>query len=160
PVKLHGVIPSLDGKMMIDLAGVERDRDQLWAEASIIEATGQPLVIPEALWSDVAQQQRAREEVDPWEDIIVTRLSGMIAHNTKIDGSFVKAADNDGHPEWRVSTDFLLTDLLNLPKDRQTNNHTKRLASIMRGLGWDHPETPMRIIKLIKRGFVRGEGSE
>src|SRR5262249_35847086 len=123
--------------------------------ASIIEATGEPLVIPETLWLDVAQQQQARKEVDPWEDIIVTKLSRMMLHNTKLDGSFVKAANTLGRPEWRVATDFLLTDLLNLPKDRQTNNHTKRLASIMRGLGWDRSDTPMRIGKLIKRGFVR-----
>ena len=43
PVRLQGVIPSADGKKMIDLAGIERDRDQLWAEAVAIEATGEPL---------------------------------------------------------------------------------------------------------------------
>src|SRR5262249_41081826 len=83
----------------IDLAQVKEDRDQLWAEACELEASGEPLVIPEALWPDAAEQQQARTELDPWEDAIVTKLSRMMAHNTKIDGSFVQAADTLGRPE-------------------------------------------------------------
>src|SRR5258707_15179970 len=60
-----------------------------------------------------------------------------------------------GDPEWRVSTDYLLTHVLDLPKERQTNNHTKRVASLMRGLGWHRHETPMRIGSGVARGFIR-----
>src|SRR5262249_61959335 len=49
----------------IDLAQVKEDRDQLWAEACELEASGEPLVIPEALWPDAAEQQQARTELDP-----------------------------------------------------------------------------------------------
>src|SRR5262249_25015504 len=143
----------------IDLARVKEDRDQLWAEACVLEASGEPLVIPEALWPDAAEEQQARTELDPWEDAIVTKLSRMMAHNTQIDGSFIQAADTLARPEWRVATDFLLTDLLSVPKERQTINHTKRLASIMRGLGWFRSDTPIRIGKHIKRGFVRPTGA-
>jgi predicted P-loop ATPase len=142
----------------INLDWVRQDRDQLWAEACELEASGEPLVIPEALWPHAAAQQQARMDLDPWEDAIVTKLSRMMVHNTKLDGSFVQAADTNGRPEWRVATDYLLTDLLGLPKERQTNNHTKRLASIMRVLGWSRSDTPMRIGKHIKRGFVRPTG--
>ena len=152
PVRLHGIIASLDGKMMIDLAGVERDRDQLWAEASIVEATGEPLVIPEALWLEVAQQQQVRMELDPWMDVLACRLMML---KGKVDGSYCQAADNDGNPEWRVATDWLLTVVLGLPKERQYHNHTKRLASIMRQLGWEKPETVIRIGKEVKRGFTK-----
>ena len=38
-------------------------------------------------------------------------------------------------------------------KERQNNNHTKRLANIMRGLGWLRSETPMRFGKAVARGF-------
>jgi hypothetical protein len=67
----------------------------------------------------------------------------------------VKATDGRGDPEWRVSTDFLLTDVLNLPKERQNNNHTKRLAGIMRSLGWIRSEEVMRFGKEVKRGFTK-----
>jgi hypothetical protein len=59
------------------------------------------------------------------------------------------------NPEWRVSSDYLLTDVIGLPKERQNNNHTKRLASLMRGLGWDRNESVMRIGSGVARGFTQ-----
>jgi hypothetical protein len=145
---------------VIDLAGVRKDRDQLWAEAAAAEGDGEGLVIPQQLWPDVAAQQEARMEVDPWEDTIARELARLIRLASRrvegsfvIEGSFAGAADANGNPEWRVSTDHLLTDVLSLPKERQNNNHTKRLAGIMRGLGWLRCETPMRFGKAVARGF-------
>lgn len=140
----------------IDLDAIVRDRDQLWAEASVIEAGGEPLVIPDALWPEAALQQAARMELDPWEDILSSQLAGLMHNRLKIDGSFVLAADGAGNPEWRVATDYLLTAILGLPKERQFPNHTKRLASIMRDLGWTRPDATIRIGKKVCRGFTRG----
>jgi predicted P-loop ATPase len=143
---------------VIDLDGIRRDRDQLWAEAAIVEAGGEPLVIPQHLWPDVAIQQKARMELDPWEDVLAPVLAGMIRNEHQVPGSFVNASDERGNPEWRASTDFLLTDVLNLPKERQNNNHAKRLAGIMRGLGWIRSEEVMRFGKEVKRGFTKSCG--
>jgi predicted P-loop ATPase len=139
----------------VDLDGIARDRDQLWAEAAAVEASGEPLTIPEALWPEATDAQAARLELDPWEDIVASHLAGFVRNEHKIDGSFLLAADNDGDPEWRVSTDYLLTEIIGLPKERQFHNHTKRLAAIMRDLGWSRHDTPIRIGKQIKRGFTR-----
>ena len=128
---------------VIDLAAVKRDRDQLWAEAVDAEAGGEPLVIPERLWPDVA----------------VKRSS--FPHNSSSQGSSSirascwMAADKGGSSEWRASTDYLLTDVLSVPKERQNNNHTKRLASIMRRLGWIRSEEVLRFGKVVKRGFKK-----
>ena len=139
----------------IDLAGVRRDRDQLWAEAAMAEASGEPLVIPQELWGDVAAQQEARMEVDPWEDTVAGALARLIRLKNGIEGSFAKAADGNGDPEWRVSTDYLLSYVLRLPEERQNNNHTKRLAAIMRSLGWLRSEEVLRFGKGVKRGFTK-----
>ena len=139
----------------IDLSAVTRDRDQIWAEAAEVEAQGEGLVIPEALWPDAAAQQQARMELDPWEDVLATKLTRLQEKQTKIDGAFMLAADGSGNPEWRVSTDYLLATVLSLSKERQTNNHTKRLAGIMRSLGWARPESPIRLGKVVCRGFTR-----
>jgi predicted P-loop ATPase len=144
----------------IDLPAVAQDRDQLWAEAAMAEATGEPLVIPETLWPDVAKQQAARMELDPWEDTLAPRLSMLIHNTTNRDGpsmldGFTRAADKNGDPEWRVATDYLLTEILGLPKERQNNNHTKRLADVMRSLGWSRSDDPLRFGKQQKRGFTR-----
>ena len=72
-----------------------------------------------------------------------------------LEGSFARAADKNGDPEWRASTDYLLTNVLSVPKERQHNNHTKRLAGIMRRLGWTRSEEALRFGKVVKRGFVK-----
>ena len=144
----------------IDLAGAKRDRDQLWAEAVEAEAGGEPLVIPEKLWPDVAVQQEARMELDPWEDELSVALERLIGLGQQkgsycLEGRFVLAADRDGSPEWRAATDYLLTDVLSVPKERQNNNHTKRLAGILRRLGWVRSEETIRFGKAVKRGFTK-----
>jgi predicted P-loop ATPase len=140
---------------VIDLVGVRRDRDQLWAEAAVVEASGEGLVIPQELWGDVAVQQEARMELDPWEDTLLPVLARLIDRGKPVEGGFAVGADLNGDPEWRVSTDHLLTNVLGLPKERQHNNHTKRLAGIMRGLGWLRSEEVLRFGKEVKRGFTK-----
>jgi predicted P-loop ATPase len=140
----------------IDLGAMAQDRDQLWAEAAVAETGGEPLVIHEALWPDAAREQKAREELDPWEDTLAPKLAGLIEKGKPIEG-FGPGADRRGDPEWRVSSDYLLTIVLGLSKERQNIQHTKRLASVMRGLGWTRPDTTIRIGTSKKpcRGFTR-----
>ena len=141
---------------MIDLQAIKRDRDQLWAEAVVAEATGEALVIPQVLWPDVEAQQKAKMEDDPWENILFGELERwMVLGGAKVAGGLTKMSDKDGEPEWRVGSDWLLTDVLQIPKERQGNNHAKRLAAVMRDLGWRHPEAPIRIGKVVRRGFVK-----
>ena len=148
----------------IDLALLRNKRDQLWAEASLTEAAvdcegyPEPLVIPEALWPEAAAQQALRLETDPWEDrlrdLIVDDQPGGINANY-VDGS---QTDTDGNPEWRVSTSDLLSRVLEIPPTRQYPNHTKRLAGLMRTLGWRKRETPMRIKKKVCNGYSKAKG--
>jgi hypothetical protein len=98
---------------VIDLDGVKRDRDQLWAEAATVEASGEALVIPQRLWPDVAVQQKARMELDPWEDMLAAVLGGMIRTGNVVGGSFVKAADKLGELAGHT---VLLYPLLGVPE--------------------------------------------
>jgi Virulence-associated protein E-like domain/Bifunctional DNA primase/polymerase, N-terminal/Primase C terminal 2 (PriCT-2) len=54
----------------IDLAPLARDRDQLWAEASICEARGDSDVLPQKLWSVAGERQAEQSTDDPWADTI------------------------------------------------------------------------------------------
>jgi hypothetical protein len=150
----------------INLDGIARDRDQLWAEAAAAEASGEPLTIPEELWGDAAIEQKARMNQDAWEEIVSNRLAGLRKNERLmdgshvVDGSFGLATDESGGVEWRVSTNFLLTEVLDLPKERQGDAVTKRLASIMRSLGWTRPSCAIRIGKAPPcRGFVLAAGA-
>ena len=82
----------------IDLASVERDRDQLWAEAAVAEAEGEALTIPEALWSQAAIEQKARGEPDAWEDAITGHLAPLMEKGIGkgIAGHWAIAIDADG----------------------------------------------------------------
>jgi hypothetical protein len=142
-----------DIKSMIEQAQARRMR----AEAAALEATGETLVIPEKLWPEATARQLARMEIDPWEEVLGSRLANMEADNRQgHSGCYNRVTDErDNVIEWRVSSNFLLATVLSIPQERQTNNHTKRLAGIMRGLGWTRSETTMRIGKLVCRGFVK-----
>jgi predicted P-loop ATPase len=157
PVLLHGVIDKPDaGIRMIDLAGIKRDRDQLWAEAAAIETTGEPLVIPEKLWPAAKLQQQSRMEPDAWLDILAAHLAARTIKGKTIEGQFAVASDSDGNGQYRAATEYLLANVLSIPVERQNNNHTKRLAAVMRELGWTLKADPMRIGKSsLKRGYIK-----
>ena len=121
----------------IDLEALQRDRDQLFAEAAHWEEKGESLVLPEELWPAAQIEQDARVEDDPWIDILsklhpstLDQVAGMV----------------------RVASSHLLQVTLSLEPNRQQQFHTKRLATVMRKLGWQGPAP----IKMEKGEVVRG----
>jgi putative DNA primase/helicase len=146
PAKAHG---------LIDLEGVRRDRDQLWAEAAVAEASGELLTLPQELWGAAGEVQQARLTHDPWEDEIERKLARLREDKVK-DGSYWVDIDNSGGREWRVASSYLLGEfVLGLAVDRQTNAVTKRLAEVMRTLGWSNPPTAIRVGSLVCRGYTK-----
>jgi predicted P-loop ATPase len=75
----------------IDLDKLRADRDQLWAEAVAIEATGCSLVLPEQLWAEAAIEQERRLDVDPWVDILANVVG-------------TRCLGDEGQDEERVAT--------------------------------------------------------
>lgn len=103
----------------IDLEGLQRDRDQLWAEAAFREAQGESIILPTELWAAAAVEQEDRLEDDPW-------LEKLAAVNGKAFGDEVRAYTAD-----------LLETVLGIPRERLNQGHSKRVASLMRSLGWE-----------------------
>jgi hypothetical protein len=54
----------------IDLAGLRRDRDQLWAETTMREAAGESHFLPESLWKAAGDVQESRKIYDEWTEAI------------------------------------------------------------------------------------------
>ena len=102
----------------IDLAALQRDRDQLLAEAAVREARGESIVLPNELWDAAAVEQAERLEEDPWLEVLV-KVRGVAT------GDVV-----------RVETHKLLRDVLEVDLERQHQGHAKRVATLMRKLGW------------------------
>ena len=120
----------------IDLAGLAENRDQIWAEAAAAETKGESVILPKELWDTAAEQQDARREVDPWLDILAA------------------VTGEEEQDEFRVSSKKLLSEILDIPADRQLPHVAKRLADCMRRLGWSGPEK-IRIKKESVRGYSR-----
>ncbi len=152
PVKCHG---------RIDLSALQRDRDQLWAEAVVAEATGEGLVIPEGLWGAAAIEQQARMEIDAWLEPISSALSILEAKRANMEGSFSsKDADKNCAPEFRVSTAYLLGNVLCIEESRRGQRDTKRLADVMRTLGWRLAQHPIKVGKRTCRAYVKPQPEE
>jgi predicted P-loop ATPase len=120
----------------IDLKALRRDRDQLWAEAAAREAAGESISLPEELWEAAREQQDARLEGDPWLEILA-EVNGE-AHGDVA----------------RVPTRHLLDEVLDIPRERQSQYQTKRLAAAMHKLGWGEPRN-VRVRGKVVKGYER-----
>lgn len=103
----------------IDLEALRRDRDQLWAEAAKLEAEGESIVLSQALWAVAAAEQDERLEDDPWQEKLATVRGRAVGEQV------------------RAYTAELLGSVLGISLERQHNGHGKRLAALMRELGWE-----------------------
>jgi hypothetical protein len=129
----------------IDLVALKRDRDQLWAEAVVAEAKGESLVIPEELWPDAEERQQSRMTSHPWEEKLAV---------LEVIPTVQKVLNENGRDERRVSSDYILTSVLNIPSERWNESHGKTLKGLMNKLGWSGPEK-MRIGGAAIRGYKK-----
>jgi predicted P-loop ATPase len=120
----------------IDTDGLQRDRDQLLAEAAIMEAQGASIVLPEFLWADATNEQEQRREIDPWEDALATTEGDQVGN------------------EMRVHSQEIMVIKLGIMLERQHAGYQRRLADCMRQLGWQGPKV-IRINGKLGRGFWR-----
>ena len=134
--------PVVTGK--IDLVGLARDRDQLFAEAAAVEATGEGLVIDEPVWGEAAERTDARLPSDPWQDILARLVNMPTAYGSieRIDG------------EIRVTSQFLLDGVLHLDPAKQKVTDGKRVSAIMKRLGWAKPDN-IRMGNWVGKGYVK-----
>jgi hypothetical protein len=97
-----------------------------------------------------AIEQQARMEVDAWQDLIADRLCKLESERKNIEGKFSsKDADKQCVPEFRVSSAYLLGDVLGIGESHRGQRESKRLADVMRTLGWKLAQQPIKIGKKI-----------
>jgi hypothetical protein len=122
----------------IDIEALQRDRDQLWAEAARQESEGASLVLRRELWNTAGAEQQQREESDPWDDVL-SQTIGEIEQG-----------------EERVSSTDLLTIVLKIDISKQRDIDYKRLGRCMRRLGWDGPKKTL-IGGVQVKGYTRSQ---
>jgi predicted P-loop ATPase len=141
----------------IDVEALRRDRDQLWAEAYAEEQFYGALSLPEALWPLASEERAKRTQSDPWAD----ELENVSAVAAAAQGATVDSEEPDAlaiyeetDSEERVASRFILEDVLHLPIDRRSPEHSKRAGLAMRANGWQGPKG-LRINGTNVKGFTR-----
>jgi hypothetical protein len=121
-----------------DIAALQRDRAQLWAEAATREASGASIRLAAALWPKAAAQQASRLTVDPWMEALgeagLDEMSG------------------------KVSMRVIWT-ILDVRGGQQGQDQSKRVGQAMHCLGWQRANSggTVKIGGKLVSGFVKGE---
>jgi hypothetical protein len=119
----------------VDVEALERDRDQLWAEASRREALGESIVLPESLWPVAATYQQEVRVGDAWTEYLQPHFNGIHAGKISV---------ND------------VWELLGKPGHQRGGSEGARLTEVMRELGWTR--NLQRIDGTVMRCFTIGAG--
>jgi predicted P-loop ATPase len=99
---------------LFDLEALERDRDQLWAEAAEAEAEGESIRLDPSLYGSATEQQQ-RRVVDPWIDVIQSAVGDIAEGKMKCEDA------------WTI---------VDLRPGFRTQDHNVRMGEAMRALGW------------------------
>jgi hypothetical protein len=124
----------------VDLDGVARDRDQLWAEAIVAER-GTSLFLPESLWAAAAEAQEGSMLDHPWIEL----LQNEIGYEERKD---------DGTLEMRIATSDLIKAVGIKDGERQLW-HSRQVMGCMIKIGWKFEKKPIKIKNKTCRGFSR-----
>lgn len=114
----------------IDMDAIERDRDQLWAEARDRYRAGERWWLDEDGVALAKVEQDDRYLSEPWEDLVLHHVA---------DKPYVNGTD-------------ILVDCLQVHKERLTKMHTQKVAKILykagwtRKRGWDRDQGKTRIL--------------
>ncbi len=99
----------------VEVAWIEENREQLWAEAAEIEAMGESLWLDlDNVRKDAEHRQSSRMAEDVWRQPVIDYVQTL--------------------PEVTVSD--VLHKGLGLPRDRQNRGSEMRVTAILKGLGW------------------------
>lgn len=107
----------------IDPDKIATDRDQLWAEASAVEASGFSIRLPFELWPLAKMAQEEFSSSDPFEEYLSVDKVGM-----------------------RITLPEILT-RLELPPSQQTGHIATRIAGVMQKLGFAKRRTQVNGVR-------------
>jgi hypothetical protein len=100
-----------------DVEALRTDRDQLWAEAAALEATGVSIRLEERLWPVAAREQAKRLTDDAFYEVLQHELGDM---NGKISSKSV----------WAI---------LDMKAGARGNEQSLRMSQAMQRMGWQRP---------------------
>jgi putative DNA primase/helicase len=130
----------------VDVGWIKANRDQLFAEAVVLERD-EALFMPPDLIVEMRSLQESRRAKHAWEDVLTAEgyLNGKPKYAVKI------------LDEWRVHSNTVLVNVLGLPPSNQRDGHTRDLLRCMTRLGWEKPKGVIRINGKVANGYIKKE---
>jgi hypothetical protein len=132
-----------------DLGKLERDRDQLWAEAAAREVAGASIRLPENLWAAAEAEQLRRMTDNPFLstlDRVLREEDVLVGKGKWADGKLM---------EGKIAAEDLWT-ALNIRPSQRSQMHNENLGDAMKQLGWTR--TRLRIGEGERvYGYVKGK---
>lgn len=104
----------------VDLEGLKRDRDQLWAEAAYCESQGAPVTLPERYWGMAKAVQESRLEADEWEGHIADWLHKHVPS-----------------PDEGATISQILAGSLRIDAREIGRTEQMRASAVLKKLGWE-----------------------
>jgi hypothetical protein len=146
---------SVDVLTHIDIPKLISDRDDIWAEAVELEATGESVALPEKFWGDARAARVARTEQDPWEDLLsnVSERGAREARAAEKAGNRSPCYEVTGDGIERISNGYLF-EVLGFSDKERNPMHGGRIARVMKKQGWAGPING-RIGGKTTRGYTR-----
>jgi predicted P-loop ATPase len=127
----------LGGAGSIDLNGIRTARDQLWAEAAVREAEGEPIELPREMWALANAEQEQRRLIHPIEERLLELLEG-------VEVGFIPSKEIRRALEFKVA--------------HAETRHKKLGDDTMRRLGWERLKEALKIGPGIReRGWFKGD---
>lgn len=120
-----------------DIPALQRDLDQLWAEAAYYEALQEDIRLPQPLWAIAADHQADARAAEPWAELIGDALT---VNNHPLLGT-ITALD-----AWKI---------LNKPRYQRTQEDNRRFGDAMRELGFER--TRARVEGTVSIVYTRGQ---
>jgi hypothetical protein len=121
----------------------------------VAEATGEAVYLPEALWPDAEARQESRLTPDPLADKLwqFREEANLIEFAKNSAGHVQCISDESGSLCWRVSSDSILSVILQIPQEKQNNSQAKRVKAIMQNFGWQHKD--FKFSGKVAKGYSR-----
>lgn len=131
----------------IKIAGIEAQRDQLWAEAVQLFAQGvEWWKLPE----DAVEEQELRFFEDSWADRIARWLEGRAPGDNAYPGRILRS-----EPIRWTTTDELLQYAIGMDAGRHGRQEQMRISNIMKRAGWIHKRSTWDGSKERSRRWIR-----
>lgn len=124
----------------IDIDWIRQNRDQLWAEALHRWRAGESHWIDDSMVDQQHEANSIARTIDPWEDVINDWIE---SEGTRIHGDM----------EYIIADEAQTACLKGVPRE-WTKNDQMRLASVLRGLGFERTTNPVTVPEGRKRLWV------